>query len=168
VTPTSKFWIDFFSWVGGTGAMIVIIGISLETAELLIKFKHEIKCRKWVVRKYGKKWRRELILCGKWLKPNLFWPFEVLGFAILFVGLVVEMVGTISAERLQSRENAILESTNVLLSLQVEELRKKNDELEAKTNPRIITPQQIEDFIFLTKTITNKIHIHSHPISRKK
>ena len=75
---------------------------------------------------YGKKWRRNLILCGKHIKPNLFWPFKVLGFAILVVGLVMEMAGSFSAERLQSKENGILESTNAQLSLQVQQLSSTN------------------------------------------
>ena len=126
MSPTSTFWIGLFSWLALFGAGVVIIGIVLESAEVLVKFKHELKCRKWVVLVFGKKWRRELVLGGKFVKSNLFWPFEVLGFAILIAGLVMEMIGSFSAERLQSRENAILESTNVLLSAQVAELVHSN------------------------------------------
>ena len=85
---------------------------------------------------FGKKWRRELIICGKRIKYKLFWPFEVLGFAILVVGLVIEMAGSFSAGRLQSKENATLESTNVLLSLRIEELRQENNALELSIRPR--------------------------------
>jgi len=63
-------------------------------------------------------------------------PFETIGFSLLFIGLAIELGGSFSSEVLQSKENAELESTNVQLSLRVEELRKANDDLEILLQPK--------------------------------
>jgi hypothetical protein len=49
--------------------------------------------------------------------------------------------------------NAQLVASNLLVAGRVEELRAKNDELEAKQRPRTITLQQVTNFIFLTERV---------------
>lgn len=126
--------IDFFSYLAYVGCLLVVIGVVLEEAELLTKFRHELKCRKWVVEVLGKDRRTKLILFGNYVKPKLYWPFEVLGFGVLVIGLGVELLGSFSAERLQSDKNGQLESTNTLLSLQIEQLRSNNLALVLKAD----------------------------------
>jgi hypothetical protein len=61
---------------------------------------------------------------------------------LLIVGLLLEM------------REAVIEDGKVLaLQTRIEELRKQNDALEAKTNPRTITLKQIKAFMFLTEKL---------------
>ena len=58
-----------------------------------------------------------------------------------------------TAERLQSKENVELEATNLANSLKVELLRSNNFVLQQKLQPRRISQEKINNFIFLTKKI---------------
>jgi hypothetical protein len=69
-------------------------------------------------------------------QEKLKWRFWI----ILLCGLAVEFASLIGTT-----------FTSIALEQRVEVLRKANDELEAKTKPRIITEKQINDFIFLTE-----------------
>ena len=142
----------FFSLLGYFGAVMVIIGVVLEAAELIVKWGGKKKFRKWVGDVFLKSRRRKVVWCVKHIKPRIL-PYETLGFVLLFFGLAIELIGSGTAERIQSRENASLEATNMLISLRVEELRESNDELESKMHWRKITPEQIKDFIFLTEKL---------------
>ena len=136
MTSSDSAWLNVFSALAVAGCIIVVIGVVLEGAELLVRFRGNMQCRRWVVKVFGKERRRTLIFCAKYVKPRLFWPFEIMAFAVLVLGLVVELFGSFAAERVQSKENAQLESTNTFLSLRIEELRKQNNELERETWPR--------------------------------
>jgi len=69
---------------------------------------------------------------------------------LIVIGLAYELIETAKSDR----QVADINSTNIVLSLHVEELRKVNTELAAKLLPRRITMQQMKDFKFLTERIT--------------
>jgi hypothetical protein len=129
------FWESVAEW----GFRMVFIGVAGEGAEIIAKlfFKKSFK-------KHEHSWDIFSGIC--WL--------------ILVVGLAIEFKGTHNVTRLSDAENARLteaaantESNSVALSLRVEELRKKNDEFEAKAKDRRITMEQMNNFIFLTEKI---------------
>jgi hypothetical protein len=142
----------FFSLLGYFGAVMVIIGVVLEAAELIVKWGGKRKFRKWIGDAFLKSRRRKVVWCVKYIKPRIL-PYETLGFVLLFIGLAIELIGSGTAERIQSKENASLEATNMLISLRIEELRKANDELETKSRWREITQKQKENFIKSTKNV---------------
>ena len=90
----------------------------------------------------------------KYIKPRIL-PIETVGFTMLVFGLAVELLGGFAAGRMQSKENSELETTNKLLSLQIEELHSNNLVLQLKLQPRTITVQQITNFISLTRTMVH-------------
>lgn len=118
--------VDVSIIVGFVAGGVVVIGIVLEGAELLVKFGSKKKYRIWIGEIFRKERRRKLVSWVKCLKPSIL-PVEALGFSLIVIGLTVEWISGTTAAIMQSRENGILESTNVQLSLQVEQLRQKND-----------------------------------------
>lgn len=121
----------FFSDLAIFGCIVVVFGVVLEGAEHLVKFKSQLKCRRWVANVVDRRARTRLVLVAKYLKPNLH-KFEAIGFLILVGGLAMEILGEFSAGWMQSRENAQLENTNYWLTLQIEELRSNNIALETE------------------------------------
>jgi|SRR6266850_1810934 len=77
---------------------------------------------------------------------------------ILIVGLVIELAGMFKTSQLSGIVIANLDFRRAGVEKQVQELRRGNDELEAKLQPRRITAQQMQDFKFLTE------HIEKIPI----
>ena len=114
----------------------VVVGIVLEAAELIVKSGRKKKYRIWVGEVFRKERRRRLVLWVKYIKPRIL-PFELLGFSLIVAGLAVEWIAGTTAEVMQSSENRELESTNMRLSLRVEELRKQNDKMELLSKPRV-------------------------------
>jgi hypothetical protein len=145
MTASDSGWLSFFSTLAIIGCVIVIIGVVLESAELIVKFSSEMKWRKWVAEVFGNNRRRTLVFCARYIKPRLF-PFEFLGFSVLVIGLGIELLGSFSAERLQSKENSVQ-------SFQTELLRSNNIALQLKLQPRTITAEQIANFIYVTQKI---------------
>jgi len=76
--------------------------------------------------------------------------------ALLVVGLAYELVEAAktdkdAADAIERAANAEIKVTG--LNLRVEELRKANDELEAKLQDRRITPEQMDKFVILSSKI---------------
>ncbi len=131
------FLVDAFSLLGWVGAILVILGVGLEACELFVKWGKKRKFRIWISHIFLKPRRRNAVLLLKYVEPKLL-PYETLGFVLLFIGLAIELIGSGTAERMQSKENAILESTNTQLSFNVEELRQQNnDEQKQVENMRV-------------------------------
>jgi hypothetical protein len=141
----SSFSSEFFFGLALFGAALVIIGVLLEAAELIVKLGSNVKYGKWVSRVFGKKYRLKIALLAKFLHPRIL-PFEAIGFGLLFIGLAIELIGSFVAERLQSKENLVLQN-------RVEVLRKANDELEAAARDRTISEVQSNLFMVLTKDL---------------
>jgi hypothetical protein len=168
-------WLNFFSELAVVGCIVVIVGVVLEGAELIVKSAKKRTVRKWVGEVFGKHRRRAVVSCAKYIKPRIL-PFEAWGFVLLVFGLGIETLGSLTADRMQSKENSELElmvaqtgTTNAQLSLRVEGLRKLNDELEAKQT-RAITLQQRDRFIDLLKNDPKcpvRIFIESDDIETK-
>lgn len=126
--------------VGFISGGVVVVGIVLEGAELIVKWGRKKKFRNWVGEIFGEEKRRRIVSCVKYSKPKIL-PFESIGFAMIVAGLTVEWISGTTAEIMQSKENGELESTNVQLSLNVEELRKENNDFAIAQSPR-----QIDEF----------------------
>jgi hypothetical protein len=152
MTSNDSTWLNFFAAMGWFGAGLVIIGVVLESAELIVKLGRKSAYRKWVGDVFGKDRRKMVVASIKYIHPRIL-PFEAVGFALLFIGLAIELVGSSTAEIVQSKENAELQATNVLISLRVEQLRASNDALEAKQNPRTIDFSKKFRFIDLVKDL---------------
>jgi hypothetical protein len=148
MTASDSAWLNFFSDLAIFGCIMVFIGVALEGAEIIVKLGTDMKCRRWVVKKFGKDKRRTIVFCAKYIKPRLL-PFELLAFGVLVFGLAIEILGSFSAERLQSKANSELSATNAVILLQVEQLRSTNFglsiELEKLKLPRTIKPEQKKD-----------------------
>ena len=141
----SLFSPEFFFRLALFGAALVIVGVILEAAELIVKFGHKQKHRKWVGEVFGKSYRRRITSLVKFIHPRIL-PFEAVGFGLLFAGLAIELAGSFEAERLQSMENLGLQK-------KVEVLRAANDKLEEAAKDRIISNVQSNLFILLVKDL---------------
>jgi hypothetical protein len=100
-------WLEFFSGLAIFGCVVVFVGVVLEGAENLIKFKSRLKWRRWVASVFGESWRTRLVLAARYVKPKLF-PFEAIGFGLLVIGLAVETLSGLAVDTLQSEANAEL------------------------------------------------------------
>src|SRR5689334_19033905 len=88
-----------FSSLAVAGAIAVIVGVILEGAELFCKWGSRRKFRMWVGEIFSKSRRRAIVACVWYVKPRLL-PFESIGFAVLVIGLAVELLGSLTAERI--------------------------------------------------------------------
>ena len=172
MTSSDSVLLLFFSALAAFGAFVVTIGVILEGAEYGVKWGKKRKFRKWVGEIFEKERRRKLVILVKWLEPKIL-PVETLGFAILVFGLAIELLGSFSAERLQSKENATLESIAAQANertssneLQVAILESNNlvlrsnvAVLEKAVEWRTITPTQEKILIALLKPIAQAQHI---------
>jgi hypothetical protein len=143
MTASDSVWLNFFSILAVIGAIIVVAGVILEGAELLVKFSSEMKWRIWVVNIFGRNRRRTLVLCAKKIKPNLC-PFEVIALAVLVFGLGIELLGSFTAERMQSKDNSELAATNILLSAQISQLNNQTALLIASNLQAGITFEELK------------------------
>jgi len=145
-------WVIGFTIFGFLGAIAVIAGVVFESAEMLSKLGREKKYRRkilswlrWIEGVFGEERRRKLISVLKYIEERSD-PFEMAGFILMVGGLSVELLGSGTAEILQFKENSEQ-------ATKIEVLRKQNDELEIRLQPRRITPTQQGAFIeFLKNT----------------
>lgn len=142
---SDSFWVNLFSWVALVGALLVIVGVVLESVELSIKWAKIRKFRIRIGEVFGRHRRLKVALLSKYLETRIL-KFETLGFALLFIGLAIELFGSMEAENRQS-------DINSKLAFKTELLHSNNLALQIKLQPRIITQRQISDFIFLTEKI---------------
>ena len=141
----NSFWPEFFSDMAVVGATIVIVGIIIEGAELFVKIWRKRKYRKWVDERFCRQRRRRITWLFKYVKPRIL-PFEAVGFAILLIGLAIELFGSFEAERQQSKVNLALQG-------RIEGLRAANDKLEAAAKDRTISNVQSNFFMALTRDL---------------
>ena len=91
----------------------------------------------------------EVVCDWKEMTGRLAWAKKISAM-LLVIGLTVEFweSAKLDNEVANTKERTVkLESTNLLISFQVEQLRQKNDELEAKAADRHISEKQRKDFI---------------------
>lgn len=112
---------------------------------MFVKIGRQRKYRKWFGDRFGTERRRRVALLVKLIKPRIL-PFEAIGFALLFIGLAIELFGSFEAERQQSKVNLVLEK-------RVEVLREANDKLEAAAKDRTISNVQSNLFMLLVKDL---------------
>jgi hypothetical protein len=132
----SPSWAEFFFRLSLFGALLVILGVILEGAELIVKNGRKQKIRKWLGDIFGNSRRRFVVWLVRFLHPRIL-RFESIGFGVLVIGLAIELFGSFVADALHEQ--------------QVEVLRKANDELEAAARDRTISEVQSNLFMVLTK-----------------
>jgi hypothetical protein len=155
------FLLNGWTWLALIGCALVIPGVILESAEYVIKWGKKKKCRQFIDRWIPYPARRECVCAVKILKPIIL-PIETFGFALLVIGLAVEIFGSFKSDQTQSQENAVMEATNTVLNLQIEELHSNNLVLEKELQPRTISIEQITNFIRVSVNIPRNIPITVH------
>ncbi len=137
--------LDLWTWVALIGCALVIPGVILESAEYVVKWRKNKSFLNAIKKYLREPSLDEYIRFAEWLKPKIL-KVESLGFFLLVIGLAIEIFGSFEADRLQSKQNSEL-------NWQTELLRSKNLALQQKLQPRIITGEQITNFIFLTEKL---------------
>ena len=153
-------WADF-------GSKLVIIGIFLETIDLIIKCEENEGFCTWFGDRFEELNLTRLRKFSAFLRPKVL-PIEFISFWLVVIGLTIEMNESGEAYRLSARQNAILNreagdawklaqaigTTNAQLVADNLVLRSKLLVLELKLQPRTITADQVRKFIFLTEKIS--------------
>jgi len=153
MTASDSELLNFFSSLAIFGCLVVFVGVFGESAEFIVKWGRKRRFRK----RLNETNRRRLVGFVKVIRPKLL-PIETGFFAVLVIGLAIEILGSFAAERMQSKANSELMATNILISLQIEQFRSTNFVLQAKVlnleaaaKDRTITDVQSNLFMILIK-----------------
>jgi hypothetical protein len=122
------------------GLVLVIVGVAGEGVEIIWKL---------LIRKRSEKLDLFLDSIGAF-----FW-------IVLVIGLALEIPDAARTDKEAAESNKLAGQANERAA----NTESNNLVLQAKLQPRIITPKNVEDFIFLTERITKKIPITVHAAS---
>jgi hypothetical protein len=144
--------IESWETLAEIGTALVILGVSGEGAEMLIKAAKLHKAKKADSKHWRLHSRPHLAL--EWCDKHEL-GLEIFGFVcwlLVVVGLIIELRSSHEARLLANAENAALKERAAKFELRAEELRAKNLELEERIRPRTVTDTQCREFARLVQS----------------
>jgi hypothetical protein len=143
--------LNAFTWLARIGSLLVILGCFLEAAELIISWARKSNFRKWIEVIFGNSWRRKIVFSVKFIEPRIL-KFETLGFAILFIGLGLELFSSFEVESIQSRESDRLTKQLDSTTQKASAAEKETAELNDRASSNELAAKQLEIQLGVTKT----------------